>query len=125
MSTSALTCASLHQQMETYFHTRQKDLAQLGKDLQSGNMSAAQQDYNSIVSLGQSGPFQNGDPFYVAQRETDFNNIGQALQSGNLSAAQQAFSALRETFLIPETSSKVSPGSESNSTPPGSVSVSA
>ena len=99
MSTPAVTSASLHQQLEVFFHTRQSDLGKLGKSLQSGDMAGAQQAYNAIVALGQNGPFKNGDPFKVSQREQDFNAIGQALQSGDLAGAQHAFAALKETFM--------------------------
>ncbi len=94
MSTSAVSNASLSQQLEQYFQTRGSDLQQLGQALAQGNLSAAQSAFNSIVQLGQSGPAANGNPFLNSQREQDFNAIGQAVQSGDLAAAQQAFAAL-------------------------------
>ncbi len=94
MSTSAVPSTSLYQQLEQYFQTRRSDVQQLGQALSQGNLAAAQTAYNNLVTLGQSGPTANGDPFANAQREQDFNAIGQALQAGNLTAAQQAFQAL-------------------------------
>jgi hypothetical protein len=84
-------------QMEAYFHQRSADLRQLGEALKSGDLTGAQQAYNAIVTLGQSGPFK-GEPFAIAGREQDFQAIGQALQSGDLAGAQKSFSAL-ETLL--------------------------
>lgn len=99
MSTSAVSNSSLSQQLEQYFQTRRSDLQQLGQALAQGNLAGAQTAYNNIVTLGQSGPAANGDPFLNAQREQDFNAIGQALQAGDLTAAQQAFASLRATAV--------------------------
>lgn len=97
MSTSAVS-SSLYQQLNQYYQTRGTDQQQLGQALASGNLASAQTAYNNIVSLGQSGPFKSGDPFFLSQREQDFTAVGQALQSGDLAGAQQAFSALQSTF---------------------------
>jgi hypothetical protein len=96
MSTSAVTSSALTQQQ--YFQTRQGDLQQLGQALSSGDVAGAQTAFSKIVALGQSGPFNNGDPFAIAQREQDFTDIGHALQSGNLAGAQLAFTSLKNTF---------------------------
>lgn len=94
MSTSAVSTSSLNQQLQQYFQTRQSDLQELGQALNSGDLAGAQTAYNSIVSLGQGGPFASGNPFRANQREQDFAAVGQALQSGDLAGAQHAFSAL-------------------------------
>jgi hypothetical protein len=96
MSTSAVS-VNVNQQAEGYFQQRRADLSQLSQDLQSGNLSAAQQDYTTLQSLAQTGPF-NGNAFAVNQRQQDFAAIGQALQNGDVSGAQQAFSQLQSTF---------------------------
>lgn len=80
-----------------FFQSRQSELQDLGQALQSGSLSGAETDFNSIQSFAQSGPF-NGKAFGVNQREQDFSAIGQALQSGDLSGAQQDFSQLESTF---------------------------
>lgn len=98
MSTSAVSGASLNQQLQQYFQTRLSDQRQLGQALESGDLSGAQTAYNNIVALGQGGPFANGDPYLVKQREQDFSAIGTALQSGDLAGAQQAFSTFKSTF---------------------------
>jgi len=98
MSTSAVSSSSLSQQLQQYFQTRHTDLSQLKQALGSGDLNAAQSAFNNIVSLGQNGPFSNGQPFLVNQREQAFTAVGQALQNGDLAGAQQAFAALGSTF---------------------------
>jgi hypothetical protein len=68
MSTSAVSGSSINQQLQQYFQTRQSDLQQLGQALQSGDLAAAQTAYNSITSLGQTGPFAEGNPFWKTNR---------------------------------------------------------
>jgi hypothetical protein len=90
--------SSIYQQLQTYQQQRQADLAQLGQDLQAGNLNAAQQDFDTLTTLGQSGPNKNGQTFSQADRAQDFQAIGQALQSGDLAGAQSAFASLQSTF---------------------------
>ncbi len=97
MSTSGVSSVSLNQQLQQYFQTRNSDLKQLGTALSSGNLSEAQTAFNAINTLGQSGPFKGGNPFYSSHREQDFGAIGQALQSGDLAGAQAAYAALEKT----------------------------
>jgi len=96
MSTAAVSNGLLTQ-TQSYFQNRSADLQQLGKALENGNLSGAQTAYNNIVTLGQSGPAANGDPFLISQREQDFTAIGTALQAGDLAGAQQAYATLRGT----------------------------
>jgi len=98
MSTSAVSNVSIYQQLQSYFQQRDSGVKQLGQDLESGNITAAEQDFQSIQTLGQSGPFASGNAFRNDQREQDFNAIGQALQSGDLQTAQQDFAQLESTF---------------------------
>ena len=98
MSTAAVSTSSIYQELQAYFQQRGSDLQQLGQALQSGDLAGAQQEYGAIQSLGQNGPFANGDAFKVSQRQQDFAAIGQALQSGDLAAAQKAFADLKSTF---------------------------
>lgn len=97
MSTAAVTVNLFSQASSGYFQQRRADMQQLSQDLQSGNLSAAQQDFANIQSLAQNGPF-GGDAFKASDRQQDFAAIGQALQSGDISAAQQAFAQLQSTF---------------------------
>ncbi len=111
MSTSAVSNTWSSQQLQQYFQTRHSDLGQLGQALASGNLASAQTAYNSIVSLGQNGPFAGGNPFHITQREQDFTALGQALQSGDLAAAQQAYATLKTAMATsPSTSSTSSSG---------------
>jgi hypothetical protein len=98
MSTAAVSSNSIYQQLQSYFQSRQSNLQQLGQSLQSGDLAGAQQEFSALQTLGQSGPFANGNDFRSSQRQQDFNAIGQALQSGDLAGAQQAFAQLASTF---------------------------
>ncbi len=99
-STQATTqdASSIYQQLQAYRQQRKTDVAQLGQDLQAGNLSAAQQDFAALSALGQSGPSKNGQVFQNSTRNQDFQAIGQALQSGDLAGAQSAFANLESTF---------------------------
>jgi len=90
--------SSIYQQLQAYRQQRAADLVQLGKDLQGGDLKAAQQDFNALTTLGQSGPNKNGQTFQQANRNQSFAAIGQALQSGDLAGAQSAFANLESTF---------------------------
>ncbi|MGA2357040.1 MAG: hypothetical protein ABSG02_21300 [Terriglobales bacterium] len=90
--------SSIYQQLQAYRQQRTADLAQLGQDLQTGNLSAAQQDFSTLTALGQTGPNKNGQTFQRADRAQDFQAIGEALQSGNLADAQSAYASLAGTF---------------------------
>jgi outer membrane protein assembly factor BamD (BamD/ComL family) len=74
----------------------QQDSEQLGQDLQSGNLSAAQSDFATLEKLlpqNTSTSATENDP--VAQA---FNQLSADLQSGNLSAAQQAYANIQQDF---------------------------
>ena len=86
--------SSIYQQLQAYGQQRSADVQQLGQDLTSGNVANALQDFNTLQTLGQSGPSKSGATFGNSQREQDLNAVGQALQSGNLAGAQQAFAQL-------------------------------
>jgi hypothetical protein len=99
MSTTAISSGSIYQELQSFFQQRNSEVTQLGQDLSSGNVANAQQDFATLQSLGQGGPFANGDAFAAGNvREQDFTAIGQALQSGDLAGAQQAFAQLESTF---------------------------
>jgi len=102
-STSS-SASSIYQQLQAYRQQRSADVQQLGQDLTAGNIANAQQDYNALQALGQSGPSKNGDTFSNSQREQDLNAIGQALQAGDLAGAQQAFAQLESTYVKHQTS---------------------
>jgi len=93
-ATATSGASSIYQQLQAFRQQRQADVAQLGQDLQAGNATAAQQDFNTLTALGQTGPNRDAGPFQQAARAQDFQTIGTALQSGNLAAAQTAFANL-------------------------------
>jgi hypothetical protein len=97
-SAAAPTSSSIFQQLQAFQQQRRSDVAQLGQDLQSGNLSAAQSDFSALTALGQSGPYKNGATFVAANRAQDFQAIGQGLQSGDITGAQSAFANLSSTF---------------------------
>ncbi len=98
MSIAALSSSAVNQQASAYFQKRRADMQQLGKDLKSGDLAAAQQDFNSIQTLAQGGPLSGGNAFKVSARQQDFTTLGQDLQSGDLAGAQQAYAQLQATF---------------------------
>jgi hypothetical protein len=73
-----------------------QNIGKLGDDLQSGDLSAAQQDF---ATLQQTNPqssttsSQSNNPITQA-----FNQLSVDLQSGNLSGAQQAYSNIQQNF---------------------------
>lgn len=81
----------------------QQEFQQLGQDLQSGNLSAAQTDFTTLQSLSpqsssassatSSSGSTSSNP--IAQ---EFQELSQALQSGNLTGAQQDYSQLQQDF---------------------------
>jgi outer membrane protein assembly factor BamD (BamD/ComL family) len=83
------------QGVQTQVQQVQKEFQQLGQDLQSGNLSAAQSDFASLTSSQQSTFLQlpTGSP--TAQ---SLNQLSQVLQSGNLSGAQADYKAIQQEF---------------------------
>ena len=81
---------------------------QLGQDLQSGNLQAAQQDFTKIQQdAQQAAPQVSGHHHHAESSQKSsssqqsnpivqaFSQLTQTLQSGNLQGAQQAYSALQ------------------------------
>jgi len=87
--------SSIYQQLRAYQQQRTAAITQLGQDLQAGDLNAAQQDFNTLTTLGQSGPNKNGQAFQQSNRAQDFQAIGRALQAGDLAGAQSAFANLK------------------------------
>ncbi len=104
----------------------QSEFQQLGQDLQSGNLSAARQDFASVEQGVRqrtsqilhhhhhfSAAASNGSTSGTAQ---DFGELAQALQSGNLSAAQSAFAALQQAIDPTDPSNSVTPAASGSQT---------
>ena len=101
MSVSAVSSANPFdyntQSVQSRMKQFQQEFQQLGQDLQSGNLSAAQSDF---ATLQQNSPraqraasSQSNNP--IAQ---EFQQLGQDLQSGNTAAAQQDYSTIQQSL---------------------------
>jgi len=75
----------------------QQEFQQLGQDLQTGNLSAAQADF---ATLPQSGAQANSTSSAQNTRTIAqlFNQLSADLQSGSLTGAQQDYAALKQDF---------------------------
>lgn len=73
----------------------QQEFQQLGQDLQSGNLSAAQSDFAALKPSGpqatSTASAPSTDPIVQA-----FNQLSKDLQSGNTTAAQQDYATLQQ-----------------------------
>jgi outer membrane protein assembly factor BamD (BamD/ComL family) len=87
-------------------------VAQLGQDLKSGNLTAAQSDFTTLQQdvQQQQAPGGGGHHHHLHTDNSQssgqqsgiaslFASLGQSLQSGNLTAAQQTYSTLQQDFL--------------------------
>ncbi len=131
-----------------------QQFAQLGQDLQSGNLQAAQQDYSNIQQTAQQnsnqqvgGHHHHGHHFHGGETQSAsssstssqqsnpiaaaFSTLAQDLQAGNLSGAQSAFATLQNDlqqiggFASSGSGGTGSPSSTSASTGVGNLNVSA
>jgi len=103
MSVSGISTASLYsynpQSAQNSRQQIQQTFQQLGQDLQSGNLSAAQSDFAALQKLvpqldsSSTSSSQSNNP--IAQA---FNQLAEDLQSGNLSAAQKDFATIQQDF---------------------------
>src|ERR1700722_15104407 len=78
------------QNTSSNFQAIKTEFEQLGQDLQSGNLSQAQQDF-SALSQNIPGAAQSTNPALQA-----FAQLGQDLQSGNLQAAQKDYTTVQQ-----------------------------
>lgn len=74
----------------------QQDFQQLGQDIRSGNLSAAQSDLAAIQQLTQSNSAASTPSSNAIAQE--FHQLSQDLKSGNLSAAETDYSKLKQNF---------------------------
>jgi outer membrane protein assembly factor BamD (BamD/ComL family) len=100
MSVSGISSSSLSdfniQNVQNNFQQIQQTFKQLGQDLQSGNLSAAQSDFSSLQNLlPQAGSTSSQNSSPIAQA---FSQLAKDLQSGNLSAAQQDYTTIQQDF---------------------------
>ncbi len=96
MSVSAISTSVFDANSQNVQNKMKQEFQQLGQDLQSGNLSAAQSDFATLQQLAPqstSAMSQSSNP--LAQ---DFQQLAQDLQSGNLSAAQQDYTKIQQDF---------------------------
>ncbi len=75
-----------NQNLQNTLQRPQQEFQQLTQDLQSGNLSAAQQDFSTLQQ-------QTTNP--IVQ---EFSQLGQDLQSGNVSAAQKDYTNVKQDY---------------------------
>jgi len=95
MSVSGIS-SSLFNYQNNNVQNKMQQFQQLGEDLQSGNLTAAQSDFATLQQVGSqnsSSATQSSSPLQQA-----FNQLAQDLQAGNLSAAQQDYSNIQQDF---------------------------
>jgi hypothetical protein len=99
MSVSGISSSNLYnystQNVQTQINQVQQDFQQLGVDLQSGNLSAAQSDLTTLQQLmpqsSATSSSQGNNPLTQA-----FQQLSKDLQAGNLSAAQKDYSTIQQ-----------------------------
>jgi len=104
MSLSGISSSNLfnydNQNVQNKMQQFQQEFQQLGEDLQSGNLSAAQTDFATLQQLSP----QSSSTTSTSSSESSnplaqaFNQLAQDIQSGNLSAAQQDYSNIQQDF---------------------------
>lgn len=98
ISTSSLfSYESQNSQTQNKMQQIQKEFQQLGEDLQSGNLSAAQTDFATLQQMAPQGA-TNTSTTTTNPLQQAFQQLGQDLQSGNLSAAQQDYANIQQDF---------------------------
>ena len=100
MDVSGVSQSSAQAAPPTYFQQRAVDLVKLGQALESGDLSGAQDAYNSLQTLAQNSPFGSAAAFGFTRRQQEFNVLGNDLQAGNLAAAQRVFAELRHNRAV-------------------------
>jgi hypothetical protein len=104
MSVSGISSSNLfnysNQNIQNNQQQFQQEFHQLGQDLQSGNVSAAQKDYTNLKQDFQN-PSHTRAHHHHRSHSADgselsqpFDQLGQALQSGNVSSGQTAYSSM-------------------------------
>ncbi len=99
MSVSGISSSSLFdyntQNVQNKMQQIRQEFQQLGQDLQSGNLSAAQSDFATLQQLqpqtNSTSSTQSSNP--IAQ---EFNQLSTDLKSGNVSAAQQDYATIQQ-----------------------------
>jgi outer membrane protein assembly factor BamD (BamD/ComL family) len=97
ISSSSLFSYETQNQNQNKLQQFQQEFQQLGEDLQSGNLSAAQTDFATLQQMAPQGTSSTSSTS-SNPLEQAFQQLGQDLQSGNISAAQQDYSNIQQDF---------------------------
>jgi hypothetical protein len=102
MSTAATSSQSILQELQTFYQSRHTDLQQLGSALKNGDLSGAQQAFQSLAVLGEDGPFANSEPFSKSSKAKAFNVVREAIAAGkpNLSAGRVCDTNRRAKYIL-------------------------
>lgn len=97
---SILNATPTSQNGQGKFQQIQKEFQQLGQDLQSGNLTQAQQDY---ATLSQNLPIAQSSTTASTPNSSNpvaqaFTALSQDLQNGNISAAQKDYATIQQDF---------------------------
>jgi len=103
IASNILSAISGSQNYQSKSQQIQSEFAQLGQDLQSGSLSAAQSDF-ATLSQNLPGASQNSTAATTTSAATTSNSpiaqafaqLGQDLQSGNLTGAQQLYTSIQQ-----------------------------
>ena len=99
MSVSGISSSNLfsydNQSTQNNIQQFKQEFEQLGDDLKSGNMSAAQADFATLQQTGSQASSSSSTPGGDAIGQA-VQQLGQDLQSGNLSAAQKDYTTLKQ-----------------------------
>jgi protein subunit release factor A len=92
MSVSGISSTNLfnysNQNLQNNLQPLQQEFQQLSQNLQSGDLSSAQQDFSTLQQPGS----------HVRSIVQAFNQLGQDLQSGNVSAAQKDYTNVKQDY---------------------------
>jgi len=91
LSAGATPNSQTPQNTPSNFQTIKTEFEQLGQDLQSGNLTQAQQDFSALSQNIPSTAQSSTNPALQA-----FTQLGQDLQSGNLQAAQKDYTTVQQ-----------------------------
>jgi hypothetical protein len=96
LSTIGSSTQGVHNNLRQF----QQEFQQLGSDLQSGNQTAAQQDYATLHSLAGEGGNSSVSTGLTSNNPLvqQFNQLGEDLVSGNVSGAEQTYGNLKQNF---------------------------
>lgn len=120
MNIAGLLSSPSRTHIATNRQQRQAEFQQLGKDLQSGDLSAAKTDFatlTSLLSASKASTTSAGDASIPKILSQDFQKLGGDLKSGDLSAAQQDYSQLQQDAQKTHTAhgNRHHPGSDADS----------